>query len=100
MTRGLPLPIMRVRPPARVAEQKLAAVRMRLEPVLAAVTFPAFRWQLVAAAEYQGSDGATREALGDLWAATYPDPAAVVDELAQRSLISRPVDTAPTLLPD
>lgn len=92
--RGLPLPILRVPPPSWVAEAKLADVRMRLDAILEAIRFPAHRWELVIAADYHGADYDTREALRDLSAATYPDPIAVIDELARTSLVGRSVDSA------
>jgi hypothetical protein len=77
-----------------VAEAKLADVRIRLAAILDSVRFPVHRWQLVAAADYHGSDYATREALRDLSAETYPDPAAVVEEMARTSLVGRAIDSA------
>jgi hypothetical protein len=82
---GLPLPILRVPPPPWMTEAKIAAVRMRLEAMLESVRFPAARWQLVAAADHHGADHVTLQALRELWAATYPDAAGVIDEIAQNS---------------
>jgi hypothetical protein len=89
--RGLPLPILRVPPPSGTADAELGNIRMRLEAILDAVTFPARRWQLAAAADHHGCDQDICEALRDLWAETYPDWAAVLRELRERPW---PIDVA------
>jgi hypothetical protein len=77
-----------------VTDAKIAAIRARLDAILESIRFPADRWQLIAAADYLGSDLVTRRAMHDLSSATYPDWTAVVEELARTWLVGHPIDSA------
>jgi hypothetical protein len=80
--RGLPLPILRVPPPASVQARKLALVRARLSAVLGDMQFPAPRWQLAMTAERYGADCSTRDVLWNLKGTQYESLEALVTEVA------------------